>query len=102
MSDHCAAFVSSASASLRPRSEVPHAPRLGPLRLPPGMFDDEDDAEDQHAEEACLGPCGGDVGGAAAALLQCTSSTVALAPLDDFDSLQSLPGLDAFDRLSLF
>ncbi len=96
MSDHCAAFVSSASASLRPRSEMPRAPRLGPLRLPLGMVDDEDDVEDQHAGEAFFGQCGGDVGGAGA-LLQC-----ALAPLDDFDSLQSLPGLDAFDRLSLF
>ncbi|KAI0703664.1 hypothetical protein C8T65DRAFT_741271 [Cerioporus squamosus] len=105
VSDDCAAFVSSASASLLFRAEVPRAPRLDPLRLPLGLSGgDEDDGQHEHEHQSSLWQCGGgggdddDIG---PAFLQSASMTV-LAPLDDFGSLQSLPGLDAFDRLSLF
>ncbi|RPD75612.1 hypothetical protein L226DRAFT_560122 [Lentinus tigrinus ALCF2SS1-7] len=112
VSDHYAAFVSSVSPRLRsgfyrPQSvsDVPCAPRLGPLRLPPGLLDEEEEDEDdqnggngqdEYDDEGThwrreIGP----------ALLHCTSTTT-LAPLDDFGSLQALPDLDAFGRLSLF
>lgn len=108
-------FVPSASASAGARpgpSPSPtsvRAPRVVTLRLPPAMFAHEDagDAEDsaeQNAEEQEGGvgvwPWDTDSRASGGLLL----AEGALAPLDDFAALHSLPelDLDIFGRLSLF
>ena len=83
--------------------DVPRAPRLGPLRLPAGLLDDDDededggnDGEDENGYEAQ------DAYDDEGFLVASSNPPAALAPLDDFGALQALPDLDAFGRLSLF
>ena len=81
--------------------DVPRAPRLGPLRLPAGLLDDDgadedDDGEDENGYEAQ------DAYDDEGFLVSSSYPPAALAPLDEFGALQALPDLDAFGRLSLF
>lgn len=110
MSDHRAAFVSSASQGSRGRGHLVNvtvlgAPRMLLLQLPPPMIsgdneDEEDDSSD--VEDLFRDVIQGEResnGGVPISLH--LHDGLELAPLDDFGSLQSLPDVNAFARLSL-
>lgn len=99
MSDHRAAFVSSASQGSRGRGHLVNvtvlgAPRMLLLQLPPPMIsgDNEDEEDDSSDVEDLFR----DV-----PINLHLHDGLELAPLDDFGSLQSLPDVNAFARLSL-
>ncbi|KAI0760329.1 hypothetical protein C8Q74DRAFT_1372222 [Fomes fomentarius] len=114
VSDRRAAFVSSASqvpVRLRGRGclgnvTVLDAPRMPLLQLPPPLISGDDegdkeeplDVEEDYFQDVIQGERESNRG---VSISHHLPIGLELAPLDDFGSLQSLPDVDAFERLSL-